>query len=344
MEDKNSDTDKKDNKTEEESVDDDAKLTKAPKVKKKLYKKPWFWVTAVLSVLAIGLAIFFGIYFSAQNKNKQTISSSWHDIIQQANALDELSKKITDTASFEAYNTSLQALNSSLNDKKFNAQKLKYRAQDVQDYTEYLDAYGSYVSESSKYADKIIDFTEQQSDKLKDLASIARTSADKLKNAAKYLTESMPNSAFEIQNALLEASQTISANELSVKSKEQAEQAQTAKDIADKQATEATAGNYLNAFLAGNAPLIRQYMTQGYQEEFDFNQLTESAREVVYPASFRILTNQKIEASKYKVQANLVYKMRDGSGQYMTGNELIIIYNSSSAKWLVDGVGYGSSY
>ncbi len=327
---------------------DGAAVTAEPKKPskkiQKFYKKPWFWAAAVLSLASIGLAVFFAMFFTNQNSNKQAVSDGWHSIAGQVTTLEGLASAIKDQDSFDKYNIELKKLSALAADKKFSTQNLKYKSQDIENYVEFLDRYGNYAAESSRYADKIIDFTDSEADKLKDLSEIAKTSSEKLKTNAKFLNEAMPASAFEIQNTLLEANKTILTGQLSVKSKQAAEQAQTAKEAADKKAVEVTAGNYLNAFLAGNAPLIRQYMTEGYQREYDFNQLSIEYRSVMYPASFRILTSQMVDASKYKVQANVLFKQRDGSSQYTNGNELNIIYNASSAKWLVDSVKESSSF
>lgn len=342
---KNEDTNTEPDKTTEQDTSDvTTESKKVTKKNQKFYKKPWFWGAAVLSLAGIGLAIFFAIFFSNQNSNKQAVSDGWHSIAGQVTALEGLAGVIQDQASFDKYNIELKKLNTSVADKKFNAQKLKYKSQDTENYVEFLDRYGNYTAESSRYADKIIDFTDSEADKLKDLSGIAKTSSEKLKSNAKFIVEAMPASAFEIQATLSEANKTILTGQLSVKSKQAAEQAQTAKEAADKKAAESTSGNYLNAFLAGNAALIRQYMTEGYQREYDFNQLTAESRTVIYPASFRILSSQMVDASKYKVQANVLFKQRDGSSQYTNGNELNIIYNAASAKWLVDSVKEGSSF
>jgi hypothetical protein len=85
-------------------------------------------------------------------------------------------------------------------------------------------------------------------------------------------------------------------------------------------------------------------MTAAYQAEYNFNQLSASYREFVYPASFRILLTTKVDSSNYKVQANVLYKYRDGSSQYTAGNELNFVYNSGSAAWLVNSIKEGTAY
>ena len=314
------------------------------KKKMKIYKRAWFWAVIVLSSVGIGLAVFAGIYLYAQAKNKQAVSDGWFAIIEKNKALSELGSKVDSKETFDNYATELNKLNSLVDEKKYTAQKLKYKGVDVKRYENFLIEYSKYTSQSVEYAGKIEDYSEENNAKLKVLSENAKSSATELKNNTKYLKEDMPASTFLIQDVLTEANKVIVTNQLASKAKQLAEEAATAKDVADKKAVENTAGNFLNAYLAGNAPLLRQYMTEAYQKEYDFNQLTYESRKISYPASFRILANQKIEDGKYKVQANVLFKYRDGSGQYTVGNEMNIIYDAPSSKWLVNSIKEGSSF
>lgn len=312
--------------------------------KKKFYKRAWFWLLIAIGIITIIGGIFLGIYFSNQSKNKQVISQGWHDIIQQSNNVNNLASKIESKENYDSYSSELQELNTTVSDKKFNAQRLKYKAQDAQRYDKFLNDFGKYTDESVKYAGNINDFNEDNADSLNDLSGIAKNSVNDLKNNTSYLTESMPEEIFSIAKTLSDANKTLLTKELATKAKLLAEQAASAKDAADKKAVETTVGNYLNAFIASNASTMRRYMTEAFQKEYDFNQLTPDSRQYSYPASFRILTNQKVDGVRYKVQANVVYKLRDGSGQYTVGNEMAIIYKTDSATWLVDSIKEGSSF
>ncbi len=316
---------------------------KAPQ-KKKFYKKAWFWLTVVLGLLVIGLGVFLIIYFGSQSTNKKTVTSGWGDIVRQSNVLGSLGEGVNDKDSFDKYNVELQRLNSVVKDKKINVKKLSFKGQDVQRYEKFLEDFGTYVNSSSEFAAKINDYTESDNEKLRISSLTAKDSSDNARSNIKYLNESMPDAAFKIQDVLTTANKVILAKELSIQAEQKAAEAQSAKDRADKTAVENATGNYLNAFIAGNAATMRRYMSSAFQAEYDFNQVSDSARAIVYPASFRILNVIKVDGSKYKTQANVLYKYRDGSGQYTVGDELNLIYDNPSAAWLVNSVREGSAY
>ena len=320
------------------------KTTEKSKPNKKFYKKAWFWLVVVGGLALAGLAIFLAIFYSAQSKNKQVVKSGWSDMVSQSSALASLGEGIADKAAFDKYNTELQKLNASVKDKKINASKLSFKGQDVQRYEKFLDDYGNYTNRSAELANKIADYTDADNAKLQELSKVANDSSNDVRNNVKYLTQSMPESAFKIQDVLTSANKVILAKELSVQAQQKAAEAQSAKDKSDKTAVENTTGNFLNAFIAGNAANMRRYMTSAYQAEYDFNQLSAESRNVVYPASFRILNITKVDDTKYKSQANVLYKYRDGSGQYTVGNELNLTYDSASASWLVNSVRETSAF
>jgi len=314
------------------------------KEKKPIFKKPLFWLAITLSIVGIGLAVFAAIFLSSQSTNKKAISDGWFAIIEKNKSLSQLAEKVENQQAFDTYNSELKKLGILVDEKKYSAQKLKYKQADAKRYDNFLNDYQAYINDAVKDGDNIKDFSDSTREKLKLKSEQAKNSATELKSNTKYLKEDLPASTFLVQDVLFEANKVILTSELSAKAKLLAEQEATSKDASDKKAAENAVGNFLNAFLAGNAALMRQYMTEAYQKEYDFNQLTPEARATTYPASFRIISNQKVETGKYKDQANVIFKFRDGSSQYIVGYELNVIYDSSLSKWLVNSSREGSSF
>lgn len=332
-------------KDENNELTDSAQTNKVSNKKSKpIYKKAWFWIGLFISVSVIIMAIFMALYFGAQSKNRQIISKGWFEIIEKNKTLFQLAEKIESQETYDSFSSELKKLALLIDENKFASQKLQYKQSDAKNYDNFINEYQKYINQSIFYSDRIKEYTDSDKEKLKVLSEPARISADNLKNDAKYLKDEMPSSTFGIQDILFEANKVILTSELSAKTKLLAEQAATAKDNLDKKSAENTAGNFLNAFLAGNAPLMRQYMTEAYQKEYDFNQLSAESRTTTYPASFRILNNQKLEDGKYKVQANVLFKFRDGSSQYIVGYEMNVIYDSNQSKWLINSSKEGSSF
>lgn len=324
--------------------DESKPLKETQQNKKEFYKKPLFWIIILLSITLIAILAFLAFYLFNQSKNKQAVLKGWNNTVQSANKLSDLESKIQDQQTFDAYDAELKKIRDSLNTDKENSEKLKMTGDDVRRYQAFIDNYKNYIDSGIVAADKIKDFEQTEFDKLKDKSIIARNFSDELKNNINYLKEQMPVVAFQVQDALLKSNKAILENELTSKTRQLAQSAASAKDSAGNQKVESSANGFLNAYLNGNAPLMRQYMTEGFQKEYDYNQLTPSARSYVYPASFRIITNLKIDDTKYKVQANVLFRNTDGSGQYTVGQELNFIYDSNSLKWLINSIRESNSF
>ena len=301
------------------------------KPKVRLYKKFSFWLILISAIVLLGLVVLGGIYISNQNNNKKLIKEGWGSIVRKSESLVSLSEKVQDKETFENYIIELKNLTFLVSDSKLAAEKLKQGAQDAQLYKIFLNDFYAYTTDSLDHANRISYFTDSNA-------------SETLKNSTKYLTESMPDGAFDIQSLLSRISKVLLVKDLAIKSKELAEQDKSAKDMADKKLVEASIDGYMSNFLIGNAAKIRQYMTKEYQKEFDFSQLTAQAREYSYPSGFRVLSTQKSDGGKYKSEANIIYKLRDGSSQYTVGNEINLVYNADTASWLVNSIRESSGY
>ena len=314
------------------------------KPKVRLYKKFSFWLILISAIVLLGLVVLGGIYISNQNNNKKLIKEGWGSIVRKSESLVSLSEKVQDKETFENYIIELKNLTLLVSDSKLAAEKLKQGAQDAQLYKIFLNDFYAYTTDSLDHANRISDFTDSNAEALKANSLISKDSSETLKNSTKYLTESMPDGAFDIQSLLSRISKVLLVKDLAIKSKELAEQDKSAKDMADKKLVEASIDGYMSNFLIGNAAKIRQYMTEEYQKEFDFSQLTAQAREYSYPSGFRVLSTQKSDGGKYKSEANIIYKLRDGSSQYTVGNEINLVYNADTASWLVNSIRESSGY
>ncbi len=314
----------------------------SPKPKKKFYKRAWFWVVIVAAVILIGLGIFFGIRISQQNKNKQIISQGWHDLVLESNTVAALGDKVTNQETFNAYSTELHKLDNMVDDKEFAAQKLAGNYQDVQQYKTFLTDFNRYTTDGARYSDDVINFSDSDNTALTDLSKIAKDSANTLKNNTKYLTDDMPPKIFEIQNVLFTQKTNLTNQAASAAAKQAQTQAQAAADAKNLATVQANTNSFQNAYIAGNAAQMRQYMTQAFQNEYDFNQLTPESRQYTYPVSFRIISTVKNADGTYTVKVNMLYKNHSDSSQYTVGQELSFV--NVSGAWLVNTLKEGSGY
>lgn len=315
---------------------------KKPVGPKKFYKRVWFWLLVVAGVVLIALGVFFGIRVSQQNKNKQIISQGWHDLVLETNNVTVLADKVKDQESFNAYSTELHKLDNMIDDKEYAAQKLAGSYDDVKSYKTYLTDFNRYITDSAHFSDNVASFTNADNDQLTDLSKTAKEADSAVKQSAKYLTENINQKIYDTQQVLTTTRDDIVAKAAADKAKQAQAQADAAADAKNQTAVQQNVSAYLDGFIAGNAATMRLYMTPGFQNEYDFNQLTPEARQYTYPTSYRLLTTKKVDATNYTVQANVVFKNRNDAGQYTVGYQFGVL--NSGGKWLVNNEKQGSSY
>jgi hypothetical protein len=323
---------------------DDKSTKKA--TKKPIYKNPWFWVAIGGGVLAVILLVVGLVYRNNVMRNQKTISDGWHEVVAQANATVTLGKQIKTPDQYSEYDKQLHGFAQMLNDKKYAAAQMPTflsNTNSVNQYKGFLDSFNTYIGNAATQADTVSDLTSADVSQLNEQASKARDSANTLKQANSYLTEPMPDDIYAIATVLDTIKNQIDTRNSEAKAAAQAAEAQKAKDAADAQTVETNVGQYLTAFVAGNASTMRRYMTQAFQNEFDFNQLTPESRATVYPSSYRIISVKKQDDGNYKASANVLFKYRDNSSQYTNGYEYMLI-PGGSVGWLINTEKVGTGF
>jgi vacuolar-type H+-ATPase subunit D/Vma8 len=314
---------------------------------KPFYKKPKFWmivgtVTVGVTVITLGL-----IYRQNVIKNQQTISDGWHAVVGESNTTIVLGEQIKTPDQYTDYSRQLHKFAQLLNDKKYASEKMPTflsNGKAVDEYRGFLDRFNSYIANAASQGDTVSDLTTSDITQLDQQANSAREGANTLKTDNTYLSETMPDKIYLISATLDKVKNEIDTRKSEEKAAKDAAEAQKVKDAADVQTVQTNVSQYLTAFVAGNGSTMRRYMTQAYQNEFDFNQLTPESRATVYPASFRVIVVKKQEDGNYKATANVLYKYHDNPSQYTNGYEYVLIPTTNAVGWLINTEKIGASY
>lgn len=316
------------------------------KLKQPFYKKPLFWVAAILGLVII----FGGVYLFLQNKkttqNQQTISNSWKEITTEAAAVNVLGDKAAqDKTAFSDYSKELHTFSNMLVSKKFAADQLVASSNDKNDITNYsnaLSAMNDYIAEAAAQSDSINDYSSADNTKVSSLATAAQTTVNNFQNSAKYLQSQMPDKIYNIADILTKVKDQINAVNEKNQAAKDAAAAAAAQDAADKTTVTNNVNIFQQGFIAGNANTMRPVMTTGFQGEYNFNQLNPDQRQYQYPSSFRIISVAKQTDNTYKAQVNVLYKYTDNTNQYTQGYTYSVI--SQSGKWLLNNEAVGNSF
>lgn len=308
------------------------------KKSKPFYKKPLFWVLAVSAIALIGALAYWLVSSRNASQNQQAIKNGWHLAVEGAKEIDDLSENATkDQASYDNYSKKLGDYKNLIDEVKYKADQIKPSSSDKDDLNNYktaLSTLGDYVSEASSQSKNVADLTTADSTKLEELSDVAEKATDTFQDNAKFLSDKMPAEIFNIEKTISAQSDKLEEAKLKEQEAQNAAAEATAKDAADKTSVTNVITGFEQGYIAGNASVMRPYMTTGFQGEYNFNQLTPEQRQYQYPSSFRIINVTKQPDGTYKAQVNVLNKYTDNPNQYTQGYEYSVI--SQNGKWLIN--------
>lgn len=305
---------------------------------KPFYKKPLFWILAISGLALLCALAFWLVSNRNATQNQQAIKNGWHLAVEGAKEVDDLSGSATkDQASYDSYTKKLNDYKKLIDEVKFKADQIKPSSSDKNDLTNYktaLSTMGDYVSEASIQGKNVAELTTADNSKLEELSDVAEKATNTFQDNAKFISEKMPPAIFNIEKTISEQSDKLEAAKLKEQEAQNAAAEATAKDAADKTSVTNVITGFQQGYIAGNASVMRPYMTTGFQGEYNFNQLNPEQRQYQYPSSFRIINVAKQPDGSYKAQVNVLNKYTDNPNQYTQGYEYSVI--SQNGKWLIN--------
>jgi hypothetical protein len=309
------------------------------------YKRPKVWgiILGVVSVL-IALAIV-GLWLRNRQLAQDYMSSDWRRLAAAADRVAIEAEKAT-YDSFGAVENSLGDMQDRLDDSldaEAKLPKLFTDAAALRQYSATVTELKEYTVASRKLAGDLSQASESNLDELKSLATKTKLTVDDAKQEISVLKENFPDSYFTLSERM---TTVISAHKSTLS--EADAKAEAEKTAADQQkqnqanAEEAMA-SWTQAFIAGNTTEMRKYMTTAFAAEYDFGQVSPSARKFNYPTTYRRVNTEK-KGDQYEIIETVTFVTKSDYAPDTTYTQnyiLLIAQDSSTKKWLVNSQRYG---
>lgn len=318
--------------------DDEEKDAKKHHKHKRWYASAWFWAIVVAVLVLIGALIWFFGFYEPQKSSKaeataaeKATNSDWSDVVKKTDTFAEQVGGINNVDDFNSLSKDAEVVLEVV-----SRSEDRYKNQSTLQDTKYqnaLEAINSYVLSLQALLEK--DYTKITSndfDSVKNLASEAKTAADSFENGADYVKDSVGNDFFNasikvksVYDAKIAEDQAASEAEKAAQQKEAERLAQEQEDV------NAAVTGFTTQYIKKNKMEINKYMTDNFQNEFDYDKLSSAYYEAT---NYRIIDTVKNSDTRYYVYGRLTEKQIGGSDQYAYDYNFTVVLDGSS--WRVD--------
>lgn len=309
------------------------------------YKRPKIWgVIAGVSLVLVGLGLI-GMTLRNRQLAQDFMSSDWRRLSAAADRVSVDADKAT-YDSFGTVETSLGDMQDKLDDSadaQAKLPKLFTDAAALKHYSETTAQLREYTVAARKLAGDLGQATDSNLDDLKSLATKTKLSVDDAKKEISVLKEDFPDGYFTLSERMTTVISAHKANLSEADAK--AEAAKSAADQAkqDKANAEEAMANWTQAFIAGNTTDMRKYMTTAFAAEYDFTQVSSSARKFNYPTTFRKVNTEK-RGDQYEIIETVTFVTKSDYAPDTTYTQnyiLLMAQDGSTKQWLVNSQRYG---
>lgn len=311
-------------------------------------KKLTIWIlssVAVVIILTLVIATFL-----ANKEYKQDVSEGWSQIIKQSETLttkvdaidgeNGVRELITDLENIESVIENQSSTIDNLNSSKF------YIVKNTQ-VSEALNKYKNYILSLQALAQDPVEFNDKEYDAIKEEVNGLESEVSNLINKT-FISAQLPNKVYLIPDKFVKIRDDYQKQLELEKEQASAEQAQESKIAQDEAAVRRNVDKFMSAYIVGDKELIKRYMTDAYIEEFNFNDLDESARINYYPESFRITeitlkNDNEYEVKGIELMVSQYVQWDTGetiTNKYTDEKTLKVKFETKYNVWLVDQVSY----
>lgn len=324
--------------SEDENNENEEKEQKKHNKHRKWYASAWFWAIVAAVILLIGSLVWFFGFYEPQKSDKaeataaeKATASDWSDVVEKTKTFAEQVNNLETVDEFASVSKDAEQVLevvSRSEDRYKNQTTLQNR-----DYQDALEAVNSYVLSLQALLEKdYTKITTNDFDSLKDLAAEAKTASDTFENSADYIQDNIGNDFFNASIKVKEVYDAKIADDQKASEEAKAAQQKEAERLAKEQEdVNAAVTGFTAQYIKGNKMEINKYMTDNFQNEFDYDKLSNAYYQAT---NYRIIDTVKNSDTRYYVYGRLTEKQVGGTDQYAYDYNFTVVLDGSN--WQVD--------
>lgn len=327
---------------ETQQQNSDTPQEQAPAKQSKPHRRRIIIIVLVVAIitLLIGLVVWS---LRRANYTRQFTIEGWHAIAKSSDEISGITKGDASLSKASDLATALRKFDGAVKDQKVTLQLIPTFLNDrstIHVYKDFITTMGDYSQLVAGMSDDVSAISDEDITSAKHLATKSEAASTTTKSKLGYLSETINRQLFAMPpylESLKKLSDEAKAKELA-DAKSQKEAAQ--QDALNEQLVALSINGFMDGFVAGDATKMKRYMTTAFIKEYNFDSLTASQRQYIYPDSYRLISTTKKADGSYDVQINILNKYRNAeagsTNQYTQTMTYNLVYVASSARWLVN--------
>ncbi len=307
--------------------------------KPRWYKNPKFIALGIgLILILVGGVILLG--WRNRQAQSQWMSQSWQSLQQAA---DKVSQEAEHSSydSFDGVRTSLTDMQHKTEDVLAASQRqptLLVGSSDLKQFTGAVTALKDYNAKARAEADDLSKVDDQDLNELSSLGSKAKVTVEASRAEIPAMKEPIPDNYYKLSSRykdVIEAHQTAEDEASAKDSATKSEAEQARQDQADAQ--EAVT-RWTQAYVSGDVNAMKQYMTTGFNKDFNFTEVTGSYRQYNYPTTFRRISADK-KSDHFEIIESITFITKSdytADTNYSNNYTFYVTKDATTKKWLVN--------
>jgi hypothetical protein len=274
---------------------------------------------------------------------KQFTIEGWHEVSVQSDEIAGITKGDPSLEKTNELSSSLRKLNGTMKDQKINLTLIPLLLNDrrtIDTYRAFVDKMSPFAVQVASMSDDVSAISEDDISAAQTMSTAAKDQTAQTKKELSYLTETINDALFNVDEYLASLKQLSDEAKEKAAAEVKSKKQQAEQDALDKQLVDSSITGFMDGYIAGDATKMKRYMTTEFAKEYNFDQLSADSRKYNYPASYRIVSNTKADATAYTIQVNVLYKYRnsesEATNQYTSSYSYGVVYVASSGRWLVN--------
>ena len=309
-------------------------------IKRRWYKKPKLMAALGVGALAVLASSLILLGWRNQQIQSQWMSQSWQSLQQAADT-------VTQESQHSSYD-SFDGVRSSLTDMQHKTEEVLTASQDqptiltnssdLKVFTEAVTTLKNYTTKAREEADDLSKVDDQALSELSALGSKAKITVEASRAKVSVMKEPLPEYFYKLSDRYKDVIESHQTAEDEVAAKDSASKSAAEQAAQDQTDAQEAVTRWTQAYVAGDATAMKQYMTPGFNKEFNFTEVTGSYRSYNYPTTFRRVSVDK-KTDHFEVVESITFVTKSdytADTNYSNNYTFFVTKDSSSKKWLVN--------